>query len=182
MFKERKAAQMAAVLLGKAGGSLNVLKLTKLLYLAERESMSRSGFPIAGDYMVSMPKGPVLSQTLNLTNGEVVSEDWEHWVEDRENHQVKLKRPFTREDVDSLSDAAMDVLNDVWKQFGEMTQWDLVEYTHNECAEWEDPGKSSHPIPAKRVFIALGKSKEEAEILTRELQAQKYFDCLLEGA
>ena len=36
MFNERKVAQMAAFFLRECGGSMSVLKLTKLLYLAER--------------------------------------------------------------------------------------------------------------------------------------------------
>jgi len=48
---------------------MNYLKLMKLLYLADRESMRRNGRPISGDRYVSMDHGPVLSQTLNLING-----------------------------------------------------------------------------------------------------------------
>jgi uncharacterized phage-associated protein len=178
MFNDRKAAHMAAVLLQKAGGSLNVLKLTKLLYLAERESLDRYGLPISDDCMVSMPRGPVLSNTLDLTNGYALSQDWEYWIEDREQHQVKLKRPFAQQDLDSLSEAALSALDAVWGRFGHMDQWQLVKFTHDECAEWEDPGRSSFPIPAKRVFIALGKTRHEADILNRELLAQKGFDSL----
>ncbi len=39
MFNERKAAQAAAYLLHKAGGKLPLLKLMKLMYLAERLSL-----------------------------------------------------------------------------------------------------------------------------------------------
>ena len=184
MFNEIKAAQMAAFLLQKGGGELNVLKLTKLLYLAERESMDRSGMSISDDYMVSMPNGPVLSNTLDLTNGNVKSAQWESWIEDREHHKVKLKKDFVREDLSSLSQNAISALEAVWNKFGEMDQWDLVKYTHDKCDEWENPGRSSVPIPSKRVFKALGKSAEEIEVLNRELAAQKRFDLLFdeEGA
>lgn len=182
MFKPRNSAQMAAALLAKAGDqNLNVVKLTKLLYLVEREFMGRHGFSISGDRMVSMPKGPVLSETLNLTNGAVDSVDWEEWVEDREGHNVRLKKNFSREDLDSLSDAAIDSVDAVWEQFGHMTQWELVKYTHDHCAEWEDPGSSAFPIPAKRVFLAVGKSGDEADHLAREIQAQNAFEALFAG-
>ncbi|HTH08426.1 MAG TPA: Panacea domain-containing protein, partial [Acidovorax sp.] len=64
-FNERKAAQAAACLLHKAGGSLSVLKLMKLMYLAERRSLKKYGDTITGDAFVSMPHGPVLSMTYN---------------------------------------------------------------------------------------------------------------------
>jgi len=40
MFNQRKVAQMAAFLLRRRG-CMNYLKLMKLLYLADRESMKR---------------------------------------------------------------------------------------------------------------------------------------------
>lgn len=66
LFNEKRTTQAAAFFLFKAGGKLPVLKLMKLLYLAERESYRQYGEPISGDNLVSMPHGPVLSQTLNL--------------------------------------------------------------------------------------------------------------------
>ena len=69
MFNERKVAQMAAFFLQQAGGTLNILKLMKLLYLSEREAMNRYGEPLSYDAMVSMPHGPVLSMTYECMNG-----------------------------------------------------------------------------------------------------------------
>lgn len=178
MFNERKAAEMAAFLLQCAGGKLNVLKLTKLLYLAERESMDRHGLPICGDRMVSMPKGPVLSGTLDLTSGHTISPYWEALIEDREHHDVRLRMPVERADLCDLSDSAISVMEAVWERFGNMDQWQLVDFTHDKCAEWEDPNGSSVVIPAKRVFTAVGKSPEAADFMAKELAAQNYLDSL----
>ena len=180
MFKERKAAQLAAALLDRAGGRLNVLKLTKLLYLVEREAMKRHGFQVSDDQMVSMPKGPVLSHTLDLTNGFVESAAWDALVEDRERHDVKLKNAIARQDLSALNDSTIGIVDAIWAEFGHMSQWDLVSYTHDQCAEWEDPDGSSLPIPAKRVFMATGRSATEAEVMAKEMRAQQYFDQLLE--
>ena len=73
MFNEQKTAQIAAWFISQGGGSMPHLKLMKLMYLAERESMSRHGFTMTGDYFVSMPHGPVLSLTLNHINDAVPS-------------------------------------------------------------------------------------------------------------
>lgn len=171
---------MAAALLLKAGGELNVLKLTKLLYLIEREAMHSFGFPLADDRMVAMPNGPVLSHTLDLTNGNTQSAEWESLIEDRAAHQVRLKKPnLSREEMDELSDAALNVIEDVWSRFGHMNQWKLVEYTHDHCAEWDDPGASSLPIPEKRIFAAFGKTRAQTKVLVEELNAQRYFESLL---
>lgn len=176
MFKEHKAAQMAAFLLTKAGGGLNVVTLTKLLYLTERESMAQFGHPISGDNMVSMPHGPVLSKTLDLTNGIVESPVWESLIEAREHHEVKLRKPVSREELSSISDANVIALEAVWEKFGSWEKWRLVKFTHDECAEWEDPNGSSNPIPPKRVFRAVGKNQDEADALVGEVLAQNHFD------
>ena len=63
LFNEKKAAQAAAYFLFRAATPLSVLKLTKLLYLAERRSFERFGEPMIGENPVSMPHGPVLSTT-----------------------------------------------------------------------------------------------------------------------
>jgi uncharacterized phage-associated protein len=59
MFDDRRVAQMAAYLLSREKGRMNHLKLMKLLYLADRESMKRHGQPISGDRFVAMDHGPV---------------------------------------------------------------------------------------------------------------------------
>ena len=120
MFNSRKAAQMAAVFAKKHGGTINVLKLMKLLYLADRESMKQSGFPISFDHVVAMEHGPVLSQTLNLINGAVRGSAgalWEEWISDRQEHGLTLNRKFSREDLDQLSDADLEVLDATWVTF-----------------------------------------------------------------
>ena len=71
-FNARKAAQVVAYLANKApNGRLNILKAIKLVYLADRESLRQSGFPILDDDRFSMPHGPVNSTTLRLANGEL---------------------------------------------------------------------------------------------------------------
>ena len=46
MMREKSIAQAAAVFLQNAGGSIELLRLMKLMYLADRESMSQCGLPI----------------------------------------------------------------------------------------------------------------------------------------
>jgi uncharacterized phage-associated protein len=42
-----------------------MLKLLKLMYLADRKSLLETGVPITGDSISALDKGPVLSQTYN---------------------------------------------------------------------------------------------------------------------
>ena len=179
MFSERKVAQMAADLLHRGKGRMNYLKLMKLLYLADREAMKRHGWPISGDRYVSMDHGPVLSQTLNFINGAVKFEEhgWGYWIADKADYAVSLRhKRVTREMLDQLSEADLEVLADVYAKFGRMDQWKLAAYTHRYCREWQDPKGSSLPISYEAIFRALGRTPAEAKLLGARLEEQRRID------
>ncbi len=68
-YDRSKADELAGHLLQHAGGSMPMLKLLKLMYLADRASLIETGFPITGDAIVAMDKGPVLSTTYDRLKG-----------------------------------------------------------------------------------------------------------------
>ena len=179
MFNERKAAQIATWFLRQAGGIMRHLKLIKLMYLAERQALRDYGFTLTGDQVVAMPHGPVLSMTLNFINGDIESIDdgWEAWISDRANHEVALRdRPQDQAALDELSVAELEILDRVWNEFGHMNQWQLRDYTHMHCPEWTDPDGSSMPIPLHRIFVALGKTQDEAKRLEAQVAEQRHID------
>ncbi len=179
MFSERKVAQMAAFFLDKRGGCMSHLKLMKLLYLADRESLAQFGAPISGDSPVAMPHGPVLSMTLDLMDGNVrPSQDgWDAWVTAKENYEVSLARSLlSRDELDELSDNDIDTLSVVWDRFGQMDRWAIRDYTHDHCPEWKDPQGSSAPIGYDEIFRALGRSAEQSAELAKCIETQKALD------
>lgn len=179
MFNERKVAQMAAYLLKKRGGCMAHLKLMKLLYLADREAMARYGVPISGDRVVSMPHGPVLTMTLNLMDGDVESSPngWDAWISDKANNELSLNRELSEVELDELSQADIEVLEDVWAKFGKMSRWEIRDYTHT-LPEWEDPNGSSNAIPHRKILMAMGRSEEEAAHFCAEIEAERALDKL----
>lgn len=180
MFNERKVAQMSAYLLSKGGGEYEHLKLMKLLYLSDRESLNQTGFSISNDFFVSMPHGPVLSQTLSLINGEFneIEGGWDEWISDTANYKVSVRHKVDRNHLDELSDYDIEIMNQIWAKFGQMTVWEIRDYTHDHCAEWKDPHGSSMPIPTERIFLALGRDKDLAVELATEVDAHKQISCL----
>lgn len=60
---------MVAFFAIKAGGLINILRATKLVYLADRLSMEKRDHAITGDNYVSMPFGPVNTNTYDYMNG-----------------------------------------------------------------------------------------------------------------
>lgn len=179
LFNEKRAAQAAAFLLYHAGGRLPLLKLMKLMYLAERESLRLFGDPITGDKLYSMPHGPVLSMTYSLMNGDVSSVEggWETWMEDRSGHDIALRDPSmirTPElDLLELSDGDLEILAAVWKQFGHLEKYELRDFTHQGgCPEWEDPRGGSKIIPMGRLFKEFGYSQEGVQSAIQHLKEQ----------
>jgi len=174
LFNEKKAAQAAAYFLFRADKPLSILKLMKLLYLAERRSFQKHGEPMVGDRLVSMPHGPVLSRTYNLMNGELPSMDggWEFWIADRAEHDLALRNPkglrSPEQDLLELSDADLDVLSETWTSFGHMTGLQLRDYTHKHCPEWKDPDGSMIPMRPETFFAALDFTPDQ----TREALAK----------
>jgi uncharacterized phage-associated protein len=157
-FNPCKAGQVAAFFVSKEGGLLNVVKLIKLIYLANRAFMAAYDEPMFMDRFVSMPLGPVNSRTYECVNAG--AQGWDEFISDKANHDVGLARDVSSEsDLDELSEADLEVLADTWKKFGHMDQWQLVKYTHDSCPEWEDPYGSSSPIPYARIFKFLGKER-----------------------
>ncbi|MFQ1702072.1 Panacea domain-containing protein [Loktanella agnita] len=179
-YKERKAAQVAAYFAIKEQGSINVLKLAKLLYLAERESMNRFDEPMFFDRLVSMDHGPVTSIALNQVNGLTQSTDWDAYIAGRTGYEIKAAEGLTLESLNELSKADLRILEDLWDSFGEMSQYQLRDWTHTNCREWENPHGSSKPIPHDRVFKFLG--KEHAELLSEAVHAYREKAQMLEAS
>ena len=182
MFTYTKVAQAAAFFASKQGGAINIMKLMKLLYLSDRESMNLYDAPITYDNFVSMDNGHVLSRTYDLING--TSSDakgaaqWTAWIGDRDQYDIKLKKTVEEEELDQLSDADIEVMNSVWNQFEHYDQWQLVELTHNLCKEWKHPNNSAIPISDVEVFLALGKHETIARDLAEDIQNEKELDRL----
>lgn len=152
------------------------LKLIKLMYLADREAMRNTGFPMTGDRFVSMPHGPVLVNTLNHINDDAFSTEggWDTWISDKANYEVALLRDATPDALDHLSRADMGVLESIWAKFGHMKKYQIRDYTHDpkNCPEWKDPNGSSQPISYKAVFEALGFDAAQAALMGSEIEAQ----------
>jgi len=188
LFNEKKAAQAAAYFLFRAGGPLSVVKLMKLLYLAERRSFEKYGAPMIGDKLVSMEHGPVLSRVYNHMNGErpSVEKGWEYWISDRAGHELALRRQVRSPEKEllELSDADQEVLEEIWKKFGRMNQWRLRDYTHEHCPEWTDPEGSMVPMDPEKFLAALKFTPKQIKAVLASMKEQERvnaaFDSLKE--
>ena len=184
-YNARKAAQAIAHLAMKTEfACLPVLKAVKLVYLADRESLQRFGFPILEEQHVSMPQGPVNSTTYSHINGEEDLEacGWSDFLQARAGYEVSAAVGVTEDDLDELSDADIQCLDTVWQRFGGMGKWDIRDWTHNRdnIPEWEDPNGSSNPIPMERIlkYLQIPNAEAQAEVIKEHRQLDRVFAAL----
>lgn len=159
-----KAIQAAGVLLRYDHGErLGILRLMKLLYIADRESLAESGRTITGDSYAALDHGPVLSTLYNIIKDEDVrSSEWRKYVE-RNEYWLK---PKSDPGVGQLSRFEVRKLNEIATRFAGQDVWEIVKLTHT-FPEWKrnaPPEKSSNPIPLDDLIDALGLSSEAESI------------------
>jgi uncharacterized phage-associated protein len=168
-FDGRKATEVAAAFLERAGGTINVMKLVKLLYLLDRESIGRRGVPVVGGVYLSMRNGPVTSEVLDLINAGSLwncETNWSRFISDRQNHEVALTGAPGKE---HLSQFEINLIDELFAQFRKADQWALSDFCHEHCGEWL-------PLEAGREHISLAKLAEEVgtdpdEVLQNAAQA-----------
>lgn len=179
MFSEERVTHMAAYLLKKEGGRMAYIKLLKLLYLAERKAMAKWGGSMSGDHFVSMPHGPVLSQTYDLIKGiSEVSSPWQKIIQGKDNYDVSLRENIDIDDLDELSPSEIKILEETFDEFGHMAPFQIVDYTHDNCLEWEDPNGSSFPIKPENIFRAMGKNEVQIKNLMVFHREQTQLDIV----
>jgi uncharacterized phage-associated protein len=168
-FDITKATEVACQFLEREGGSINIMKLVKLIYLLDRLSLSRRGIPVVGGAYFSMPNGPITSELLDLINSGclwgVKECHWEELISDRENHEIKLIKEPSR---DHISDSEMDLIDAIYQEHGDKDQWQLRDWCHERCEEWTPLEQGRDRITIEKLARALGKSDQQIERLNEE--------------
>lgn len=170
-FDEKKTTQAAVRLIKSEGGTMNYLKLMKLLYLVDREALARWGRPVTFDHYFSMQHGQVLSNTLDLIDEgvppEVESQSyWLQHISTPSNYTVKLKEETT---CDELSEVEIKLLDEIYKTYGHLTQWQLRDL-HHTLGEYVDPGGSRVRTEYEDILKALGKTDAEISAVLADLK------------
>lgn len=173
-YNQKKTTQAAAILINKAGDTLNYTKLIKLLYLADRLALERWERPISGDSYVSMNKGPVLSRTYELI-GYPDESFWHRHIE-TDGYDVKL---VCTPDDDELNNAEIELLNEIHENYKDKDYGEMINICHRICTEWEDPGEGMSHISVNSILMKTGKTKEEIKDLQEEIDSLEHFRELL---
>jgi len=177
-----KAIQAIAVLLhSDRCNRMSYLRLLKLLYIADRESLAKTGRSITGDRVVAMKHGPVLSEVYYLVESN--HQDAGKWGEflQKDGYQLELIRdPGTGD----LSPYELRKLREIAERYKNCDEWDVVKVTHD-FPEWvrnrpdEARGVNVCDIPMGDVLAAVGHADNAADI-QREVDDEVREDALLD--
>ena len=158
------------------GGSMSYLKLVKLMYIVERSAILRWGRSITFDRFVSMPHGPVLSRTYDLIRDEPqpgIPSSFHELISSPESFRVAIKAPGP--EPGPLSQAEIDLIADVFSEYGALTKWEIRDLTHT-FPEFEDPQGSSKVIPIRAILERNGTTEPEVNAILAEMDALAYAE------
>ena len=181
MLRFQKSLQSAAYFLQLAGGRMKYLRLLKLLYLADRESLSNEEDSITGDRVSALPHGPVLSTVYNLIkHKDSQSELWHKYVKTGEDFYVFLaENPGTGD----LYRYEKEIIERVHKEHENKNDFELVDFTHD-LPEWKKyerrlnvRGKKSYSISLEDILEGVGKP-ELIERVRGNLLCEKHYNEL----
>ncbi len=170
-FGTKKIIEAAGVLL-QCGSArrMKYIRLLKLLYIADRESVGETGLPIIGTPLTAMERGPVHSLVYDfITKDDRIDQralaQWQSCVRtDEAQHEVALVAdPGTQ----SLSDYEVEKLQQVCQKYRSIGRWGVSELTH-EFPEWKKHyvEGTSRPIPFEDVIKAVGRGDDLDEIMS----------------
>jgi uncharacterized phage-associated protein len=178
-YNIKKTTQTVSILLKNNNGSMNYMKLIKLLYLIDRKALEKWGKPITGDTYFSMKHGPVLSNVLDHITHEVDKENPNYWIQyisEKNNYDIALLKEAP---IDELSKREIDLINEFFETFIDFDEFQMVDYCHKNLPEWEDPGHTSIEIKIDKILKILDKTDEEIKYIKEELYFSNYLKTVL---
>ena len=172
-YDRRRAVQAVLWLLKDHGGAMDKLKLVKLVFLADREHLTKYGRPIVGGTYCAMPLGPVSSELLDDLNESTPTEEFP--LELRGN-RVLAKDAL---DEDWLSESDVEVLGHVNAEYGGWDTFRLSDMTHKLQAYRknyeENSTRRSLPLPYEDFFLDLP-NLEMLAVIRDDQEARAAFE------
>ena len=177
-----KAIQAVGVLLRKEGKRASRLRILKLLYIADRTILEKTGSLMLGSKFVAMKHGPLHSELLDLLKGEHIAEA--AWSRHFRNIGKDVVLEGDEPDVGRLSRHEIQLLNEIVDARSNLNDWEVADETH-QFGEWiknypDLTENTSRPIPVEDLIEATGRSKDKESIL-QDLQDTDVYDKFFAG-
>jgi len=100
---------------------------------------------------------------------------WAGHISEPAHYSVRLHRDPGE---DELSEAELQLLDQVFQQHGHKSRWELVELTHK-LPEWKNPQGGAIPIQYRDILKAAGKTELEIAAVEDELEGVALAENLL---
>lgn len=138
------------------------IRLVKLLYIADRESLKEFGDPITDDEIYAMKEGPAGT---NIVKQLGKGAEWREYIKKKGEYGLELVQDPGR---DLLSEVEFNKLTEIAQNYKDDRTWEIVESTHDfeeyvKNDPHQDPEKGSKPIPFEDILDSLGLSDFERE-------------------
>lgn len=179
VFDIEKTIAAVAYLAEREDGKLDMFLSIKMLYLADKRALESWGKTITGDRMVSMPKGPALSTVYNLfkgigTDGHL--REWNSYFGETVNNKIRL---LQHANLGVLSEDEFTALEAAREEIDSSAPWDVADWLHKTCPEWEDPHGSSRRIDPVVILRNAGRTEEEIRMIEQSTQTFKKIEKVL---
>lgn len=188
MYKKQRAIEAASYFLWKAQRPLEKAKLSKLMYLSEREYLLSYGSLLTGDDFLCKKDGPDLAKIHDAFDSVGRGGDWNAWVSitsqfstSDHNFLWLRKKIRGRGDFSHLSRAMLKVLDKIYAKYGQFDVKTLSNLMRTEayCPEWSSPNLEEEPLEIKLVLLKNGKTEEAANIIMEDLAEQDSYDKMI---
>ena len=132
--------------------TINCMKAYKLIWLADRYHLRKYGRTITGDSYFAMQKGVVPSAAKSIVEGlplkDIEGYDYSAIQENKDNFTYTFKKDI---DKDCFSQSDIEVLQLIWNTYGNMTQWQLSNLSH-QFPEWKAYKQKIDDVNSKNSF------------------------------
>jgi len=171
----KKTTQAVARLIDASGGPIDYLRISKLIYLADRESIFARGVPIVGGHYYSMRKGPTIGEVMTFVNTQKAPQ-WKETIAPRVGNKVGLRN---KPEYSALSQSEIDILDSVVKYHSTRSTDQLVEWCHVNCPEFQQVADGRKPIEVETILKSFKKSQKQIERFVQEAESIARLDSIL---
>ena len=171
-YDRNKATQAILWLLHRHGGSMDKLKLVKLLFYADREHLARYGRPIVGGQYWAMDLGPVSGEL--KTHVDSATAEAALPFEGRGDYEFIAKEPPNE---DELSESDMEILDEIYSQYSHIDSIKLSTMTHelNVYKKNKPERGSRKPVSYEDFFLDL-RDAGMLEIICEDQKVRSIFE------
>lgn len=154
----KKSVQAINYFARKKNGEINKMKAIKLIYFADRYHIRKYGRPVIGDTYWAMKFGPVAETTLDTANLSDTNLDRDclryakSFLAHKGEQETENMVSKGSVDLKVFSQTDIEALENVFKEFGDLDQFELAEASHN-YPEWAKHKKDIETKKKKRVLI-----------------------------